>query len=77
MRVLSVDLMPEPRISKWEGVIGLASGLSCESYSPDVSVLPRCVIAGYFCGPGTFARAWHGVVVPNAHATGGANARRE
>ena len=43
----------------------------------DVSVLPRCVIVGNFRGLGELVRAWRGIVSSNAHAMGGANAKRE
>ena len=69
--------MPEPRISEWGGAVGLASGPSCESSIPDVSVLPSCVIFGHFHGPGELACAQRGVVALNAYARGGGNSERE
>ena len=60
-------LMPDLRTFEWGGAGGLASGPSCESSSPDVSVLPSCVIAGYFRGLGELARAQRSVVAFDTH----------
>ena len=60
-----------------EGAGELASGPSCKSSSPDVSVLPRCVLAWHFRGPGKLARARRGIVATHSHAMGGVNAERE
>ena len=60
-----------------EGAIGLVSGTSCESSSPDVSVLPSCVITWHFHGPGELARARRGFVALNTYVRGGGNSERE
>ena len=50
-------LIPELRTFERGRSGGLVSGPSCESSSPDVSVLLSCVIAGHFHGPGEVACA--------------------
>ena len=77
MRFLSVDLMTEPGMSKWGGSVGLSSGSSCESPSPDVSLRPSCVIAGHFHAQGKLARARRSIVALNAYARDGGNSKRE